>query len=381
MTTTSDATTIRAGLPVVRTTGTPGRPAANLRPVWRVTVKGQDISARIAPRLVSLTISDNQGGESDEVEIVVSDHDGAVQLPDTGDTLTVAIGWQMDGGAGQGAQVQDFPLGMVDKGAYTIQAVEYSGAPDVITLRARAANLLDELRTIKDRSWHKTTVGAIIQSIAVTNKLKASIDKDIAVRKVPHADQAHESDASFLRRLGRQMDCLCSIKNGTLLFSQARKAQTPSGKQLPPVSIVRSDGDQHRWARADRDSYSGVKAYYNNIKRGTRSSVMAGISGRAKTLRQTFASEADALAAARAEWLRIQRGIYSFDITLARGRADLMPQRPAVVSGYKKQIDETPWIITNVRHSLSSGGYTSHITLETHQAEGVEGGEAITRDD
>lgn len=55
MTTTSDATTIRAGLPVVRTTGTPGRPAANLRPVWRVTVKGQDISARIAPRLVVLT--------------------------------------------------------------------------------------------------------------------------------------------------------------------------------------------------------------------------------------------------------------------------------------------------------------------------------------
>ncbi|EHN66030.1 MULTISPECIES: hypothetical protein [Comamonas] len=51
----------------------------------------------------------------------------------------------------------------------------------------------------------------------------------------------------------------------------------------------------------------------------TRSSVVAGISGRAKTLRQTYANEADALAAARAEWLRIQRGIYSFDITLAYG--------------------------------------------------------------
>ncbi|WP_284336726.1 hypothetical protein [Comamonas sp. NoAH] len=72
------------------------------------------------------------------------------------------------------------------------------------------------------------------------------------------------------------------------------------------------------------------------------------------------------LAAARAEWLRIQRGIYSFDITLARGRADLMPQRPAVISGYKKQIDETPWIITNVRHSLSSSGYSSQITLGKH---------------
>lgn len=89
---------------------------------------------------------------------------------------------------------------------------------------------------------------------------------------------------------------------------------------------------------------------------------------------------AHALAAARAEWLRIQRGIYSFDITLAYGRADVMPQRPVVVSGYKRQIDETPWIVTAVRHSLSSSGYTSQITLETLQAEGVEGGDEAGAD-
>ncbi|MEG2050149.1 MAG: hypothetical protein RR100_25115 [Comamonas sp.] len=102
---------------------------------------------------------------------------------------------------------------------------------------------------------------------------------------------------------------------------------------------------------------------------------MAGISGRAKTLRQTYANEADALAAARAEWLRIQRGIYSFDITLAYGRADVMPQRPVIVSGWKKQIDETVWMVTAVRHSLSSSGYTSQLTLETQQSEGVDGGD------
>ena len=60
---------------------------------------------------------------------------------------------------------------------------------------------------------------------------------------------------------------------------------------------------------------------------------------------------------ARAEWLRIQRGIYSFDITLARGRADLMPQRPAVVSGYKKQIDETPCyqVLHDLEQQLNAG--------------------------
>lgn len=380
----SDISDIRATLPTASTAGSSNRRLfLQLTPIWRVTVKGQDVSDRFAPRLVSLNITDNRDGEADEVEIVISDHDGAVELPETGDPMTVAIGWQLSPGSGPyraptADEMGGFPLGLVDKGSYTIQAVEYSGAPDTITLRGRAANMLDELRALKDRSWHKTTVGTIVQSIGAQNKLKVSIDKEIAARKIGHADQAQESDASFLRRLGRQMDCLCNIKNGTLLFSQARKARTPSGKELPPVTITRDAGDQHRWARADRDSYSGVKAFYNNIKRGTRSSVVAGISGRAKTLRQTYANEADALAAARAEWLRIQRGIYSFDITLAYGRADVMPQRPVIVSGWKKQIDETVWMVTAVRHSLSNSGYISQLTLETQQSEGVDGGDEAT---
>ena len=124
-----------------------------------------------------------------------------------------------------------------------------------------------------------------------------------------------------------------------------------------------------------------MKAWWNNIKTGHRSSVMAGISGRAKELRTTFASKEDALAAARAEWLRIQRGIFDFEITLAYGRADITPQRPARVVGFKRQIDETPWIVTSVRHTLDSSGYVSQFTLETEQAQGVEGQEGKNADE
>jgi phage protein D len=93
------------------------------------------------------------------------------------------------------------------------------------------------------------------------------------------------------------------------------------------VLITRGDGDQHRWSRADRDAYSGVRAWYNNLKTGGRKAVVAGISGKAKELRTTFASEADALAVARAQWMRIQRGIFDFEITLAYGRADNLHRR------------------------------------------------------
>jgi phage protein D len=355
------------------------RAAAHLTPIWRIIVNGANVSDRIEPRFVRLTITDDRQNEADEIELVVSDHDGAVELPDTGDTVEVAIGWRAEPNAAPYRQLtteeMGFPIGLVEKGAYTVQAVEYAGTPDEITIRARAANLLDSLRSLRDESWHDTTVGAIVNSVAKRNGIEATVAKEVASRKVKHADQLSESDASFLRRLAQTYDCLCTVKNGKLLFSQARAARTPSGKVLAPVVITRQDGDKHRWSRADRDAYSGVKAWWNNIKTGRRSSVIAGRSGRAKELRTTFASEADALAAARAEWLRIQRGIFDFEITLAYGRADITPQRPARVAGYKRKIDETPWIVAIVRHTIDQAGYISQLTLETEQADGVEGQE------
>ena len=88
----SDIAEIQKTLAQAQSRGGRGRrPAGNLRPAWRVTVKGRDVSARLAPRLVSLSITDNRENEADEVEIVVSDHDGALELPETGDELLSLI--------------------------------------------------------------------------------------------------------------------------------------------------------------------------------------------------------------------------------------------------------------------------------------------------
>lgn len=38
---------------------------------------------------------------------------------------------------------------------------------------------------------------------------------------------------------------------------------------------------------------------------------------------------------------RSQRGIAEFELTLALGRADILPESPLTISGYKPQIDAT----------------------------------------
>ena len=93
--------------------------------------------------------------------------------------------------------------------------------------------------------------------------------------------------------------------------------------------------------------------------------VATAIPGNSKRLRTTFASEADARTAAAAEWQRIQRGICTFEMTLALGNPALIPQSPVKVSGFKPQIDDTDWLTVKVTHTISDGGFATRIEAET----------------
>src|SRR5699024_9010290 len=102
--------------------------------------------------------------------------------------------------------------------------------------------------------------------------------------------------------------------------------------------LTRADGDNHRYTVTDRDSYSGVIAEYNDHADADKKRVVAGTADAPKRLRPTYATRADALAAARAEYHRIRRGAAEFELTLAEGRADLYPETPINVAGFKPDI-------------------------------------------
>ncbi|MBS7457176.1 hypothetical protein [Coralloluteibacterium stylophorae] len=93
--------------------------------------------------------------------------------------------------------------------------------------------------------------------------------------------------------------------------------------------------------------------------------MLAGEGDNAKRRRETHATEADALAAASAEWQRIQRGAATLSLRLARGRAELSPEQRARLSGFKVDINGTNWIITKVRHAVDGAtGFTTELDLE-----------------
>lgn len=328
------------------------------QPICRLLVDGRDITAAIEKRLVSIELTDNRGMEADQLDIQLSDHDGLLAIPPRGAVLRLWLGWS--------------DTGLVDKGSYTVDETEHSGAPDVLNIRARSADLRGNLKTKRERSWHATTLGAVVASIAAAHGLSPIISAALNAIELLHLDQANESDANLLSRLGQQHDAISNIKAGRLLFMPTGKSTTASGLALPHVTLTRADGDQHRFLQADRDSYTGAKAYYYQVNSADKKEAIAGGGDNLKELRHTYADRSSALRAARAEWQRLQRGTATLSYTLAKGRPELTPDQTYSLTGIKAEIAAIVWLGGNLRHSFTPESYTTSLELESKLPDGDE---------
>ena len=332
------------------------------QPDYRLSVNGQDITPKLGGRLIELRLSESRGEEADQLSLTLDDADGRMAIPPKGATIDVQLGW-----AGQ----------LVDKGSFVVDETEHSGAPDRISIRARSAQMSKSLRERTSRSYHDTTVGDVVRQIAAANGLPIKIAPELAAKPVQHIDQTTESDLHFLTRLARQHDAVATVKKGTLVFLRTNSRTTASGQELGAVHITRSSGDQHRWHTADRTSYTAVRAYWHDGKSARRKGVVAGngSDGSTKTLKDTYATQADALDAAKAELQRVDRGAATLSLTLALGRPQLMPQSPVTVAGFKPEIDGEGWLVKSVEHSIGDGGYTTKLECERLGSGDAEGGE------
>ncbi|HDK0370975.1 TPA: phage tail tape measure protein [Escherichia coli] len=154
------------------------------------------------------------------------------------------------------------------------------------------------------------------------------------------------------------------------------------------ITITRKDGDSHRFTLADRGAYTGVIASWlhtrepaknesTTVKRKRRTKkqkkepeakqgdYLVGTDENVLVLNRTYANRSNAERAAKMQWERLQRGVASFSLQLAEGRADLYTEMPVKVSGFKQPIDDAEWTITTLTHTVShDNGFTTSLELE-----------------
>lgn len=325
-------------------------------PRYQIKANSADITATIAARLVSLRYTDEAGLESDALELVLADHDPAarVQLPATGAELALAIGYQ---GALQ------------EVGLFVVDELELSGWPEQMTIRARAAVFeaskggKGQLQSQKTRDWEKgTTIGAMARTIAAEHGLEAVVAPALDKIELPHTDQMNESDINFLVRILKKYDGLVKPAGGKLVVAKRGQAKSATGKALPAVQLTPRDVGSYRVTMARRETSGMVVAFWHATRQSERIQVQVGSGDPVTELKRFFPTEAQALAAARAEYDRRARKAGTLSLTLP-GRADVMAEGPLVLAGFRPGVDGD-WVVTRAEHSIDAGGYQTSIEAE-----------------
>lgn len=365
----------------------------HLTPVAKLSINGKPFNTDALSRIISISLTDKSGFEADELTVSLSDHDGKLALPPKSAEITIALGY--------------IETGIVDKGSYKITEVSWSGAPDTLHITAQSADTSDRFSEAKEKSWHKTSLKEIIESIAAANGYTPIIGKAYQDEKIDHIDQSNESDAAFLSRLAERYDAIATVKHGRLLFVSSGEATTASGQPLPTIRITRNSGDQYTFRYSNTESYNAVRAYYIDKQTGKKHEVVitednydpvkktvtttkkyktkrkdgkthktttkevteikqADTTGKKiKTLRHTYQSPKTAATGARAAYKKLKRGAMEFDISLAVGRPDVAPESPVTLQGFKPEIDAEKWVGKETVHTLDGNGLTTAVKLQS----------------
>ena len=365
----------------------------HLTPVAKLSINGKPFNTDALSRIISISLTDKSGFEADELTVSLSDHDGALALPPKSAEITIALGY--------------IETGIVDKGSYKITEVSWSGAPDTLHITAQSADTSDRFSEAKEKSWHKTSLKEIIESIAAANGYTPIIGKAYQDEKIDHIDQSNESDAAFLSRLAERYDAIATVKHGRLLFVSSGEATTAGGQPLPTIRITRNSGDQYAFRYSNTESYNAVRAYYIDKQTGKKHEVVitednydpvkktvtttkkyktkrkdgkthktttkevteikqVDTAGKKiKTLRHTYQSPKTAATGARAAYKKLKRGAMEFDISLAVGRPDVAPESPVTLQGFKPEIDAEKWVGKETVHTLDGNGLTTAVKLQS----------------
>ncbi|EGR1449012.1 hypothetical protein D7170_01845 [Vibrio cholerae] len=311
---------------------------------FKIIAEGKDITPILREFFVSLTITDEAGLDSDTFELVLAD-DGKIAFPRNEATLQIYTGKTIDS--------------LVFRGTYTVNSVKLMSPEQTINLSGDAANLGGSFKTQRDFTWQKTSLKALVETVAQRNGLTAAIDAEYASITIEHYVQAGQSDADLVTELATEYGATMKVANKKLVFSQRGNNQSVSGKTLPAVPVHLTDETQAVIELKGTGKFQAVEAYWQKVEQGQKQSVRVGdSSGKVKKLSKVYPSEAAARSAAESALYHEKCQDYVLTLEDFPFIPGIQAERNILVSGHKRPEFNTQWMCSKVTEVLSEAGHT-----------------------
>lgn len=329
------------------------------KPFFSISADGSPATDAFASRLLSITLTDQAGGESDSVTIELDDRNGSIELPRKGAVLAVSVGY-LDSELSRKGQFEVEEVGGTFTGKRTM------------TITGKAAGK-PSLKQSKTRSWDGKTIADMGNQIAGEHGLIAAIDSEIGGIKVRFESQSEESDLHFMARVAKRFDGLFSVKDGKLGIVKRGGGKGATGSSAPSIELTANDIlPGATYTLKPRNEYGAVKATYTNREAAEREEVehIVNGDGPTHTLRQSFENKAEAKAAAKAKGDQLKREEGSVSVSIP-GDPSLIAEGVLNLSDCREGVDGS-WSIETVEDHIEftggeASGYVTSITAKKGQ--------------
>ncbi len=318
-----------------------------MKPRVEVSIDGVPVAGHFYERLLSLTVTDEEGMKSDTVDIELNDGPpNFLAIPRKGAIISVKMGFGDD---------------LVPKGVFTADKVNVDCLPYKMSISGKAADLRSgKLKERQERSWDKSKLGDILSQIASESGLTPAVDDDLADFEYDWLAQQDESNINFLRRLAERHNGLFAVKQKRLIFTRLGSGLSASGAPLGSIILTpeKIKVGSLKVEINDRTKYSKVVAYYQDSDKAERVEIDADADADGDSvyrLPEPYASPAEADKAAQAKAKELQRGEGSVSVTVI-GDAGIDAGLPLLFANVRPGVDGVPYIIKTAKTSYTKTG-------------------------
>ncbi len=311
---------------------------------YKIEANGADITAKIRGRLVSLSVHDAAGIESDTVTIELDNRDNVIALPPRGAALRVWIGPEG---------------GLVFKGVYEVDELEEPLDDEALVIHGKAAKMSSSFKAPRDRTYDDITLGELVRQIAEAHGYEPAVTDALAGIVFDHIDQRGESDMNLLTRLARDYGAVAKPVADKLAVVIKAASESVSGASLPVLPIDDPENSSGRVTITGDSEYSSTVAYWFDEDAQQRVAVTVGDGEPVYTMRQSYKDAEAAQKAAEAKLGELQRGTSTLSLTRPL-TPNIMPEGELVLTNHKASANRS-WLVETADHVIKPGqvSYTS----------------------
>jgi phage protein D len=334
---------------------------------FRISIDGLDITERLRPILVDLTVTDKAGTVSDTASILLADPGGRIVMPRRG--AKVAI---------------DLPLGVglvpvFAGGVDDVRSKYDRGTGLQMQIAAKGMDTRGALKAPREQHWDDADLKTVLREAGEAAGVTVKVHESLGSIRRAWWGMDGESLVAFGRRIARETGATFKFTGGSEAVLAPRSSGLSAGGKALPSILVRPGDNLLSLDLAPehgRPRFGKIRARWYDLKEGrlrTETVETEDEDGGEQTLPETAADEEAAGHAAGSEKAEAERAKGGGRVEIT-GDPRATPEGSALLSGVRPGIDGS-YTIETVTHSLSRGrGFVTALDL-------VKPGDGVGKDD